>query len=548
MDLKQVNANRSQQKKKGEFDMSKYPVDKIRNFSIIAHVDHGKSTLADRFLEITGTISQNQKNAQVLDKLQVEKERGITVKAQTASLFYDYKGETYLLNLIDTPGHVDFNYEVSRSLAACQGVILLVDANQGVQAQTMANFYLAFDAGLTIIPVLNKIDLPNANPEEVKMQMNKLFDINSEDILKVSAKHGTGVEDLLQNIIEKIPPPSSSNPSGPLKALVFDSWYDHYKGAVANIAIRDGCIQKGEKITTSFTKKVYEVTEVGIQHPNETPVDILYSGQVGYIMANMKNVSEAQVGDTIFDPRHPVEPFKGFKPAKPMVYAGIFPSSQSEFPALQTAMKKLTLNDSSVSLSPDMSPALGAGWRVGFLGLLHMDVFNQRLEQEFDASVIVTTPNVPYKVKVFGSKMIKKYKGEEVTILNPCDMPPEENITEYFEPIVKATIILPDDYLTEVVRLCEDYIDEKRILMKVIFPLNEILIDFFDNLKALTSGYASFDYEDHGYQSSDLIKYGGDITRKAKLLRKQAVGKKKMREIGKIQVPKDAFVKVLKRT
>lgn len=609
-----------------KIDLLQFPAEKIRNFSIIAHVDHGKSTLADRLLEITGTISKNSKNEQFLDKLQVERERGITVKAQTASLFYDYNGETYLLNLIDTPGHVDFNYEVSRSLAACQGVVLLVDANQGIQAQTVANFFLAFDADLTILPVLNKIDLPGAQIEAVEKQMKNVFDMNPEDILKVSAKLGTGVEDVLQAVIDRIPPPDA-DVNKPFKSLVFDSRYDRYRGAVTNISVKDGVIKKGDKIVSAHTKKTFEVQDCGLLYPDETSTGILYAGQAGYMVAAMKTITDAWVGDTLYLEKSPVEPLPGFKPAKPMVFAGIYPMDQSEYSALKLAINKLTLNDSSVSVSHDQSPALGAGFRLGFLGLLHMDVFNQRLEQEFDASVIPTAPNVPYKVKIKGAKNIKMYGGEEITILNPCLLPARDIITEFYEPIVYGTIISPSEYLSDVTSLCmerrgnildQTYIDNTRIMFKAIFPLNEILIDFFDELKTITSGYASFDYEDHGYQESDLVLvkfalngkelddltmichvskaretgkrivsklkdsipkqlykvtlqafvgskivaredlgafkkdvtakcYGGDVTRKNKLLKRQAEGKKKMRMIGNISVPKDAFINVLKQ-
>ncbi|KAL5011724.1 hypothetical protein ScPMuIL_010275 [Solemya velum] len=612
--------------KKENIDLQRFPVENIRNFSIIAHVDHGKSTLADRLLEITNTISKNVRNLQVLDRLQVERERGITVKAQTASLFYNYNDEVYLLNLVDTPGHVDFNYEVSRSLSACQGVILLVDANQGVQAQTVANFYLAFESNLTILPVMNKIDLKVAKPDVVLKQLKNIFDIKPEDVLKVSAKNGTGVEELLRAVVEKIPPPPADL-AKPFRGLMFDSWYDQYKGAVANVAICDGVVRKGDKIQSCNTKKTYEVQELGIMHPTEVPTGVLFAGQVGYIIANMKNVNEAQVGDTLCHDGTSVEPLPGFKPARAMVFAGVYPSDHTEFSALRNALNRLTLNDSSVSVHVDHSPALGQGWRLGFLGLLHMDVFNQRLEQEYDASVIVTAPNVPYKARVFGAKNLKKYGGEEVTILNPCHLPDPHVVKEYLEPMVIGTILFPDQYLSSVMNLCMErrgeqvdqvYIDDTRLMFKVILPLSEIVVDFFDDLKSITSGFASFDYEDHGYQVADLVKvnillnsrdveeltlichrararvtskqvcsklketiprqlfkisiqaavgskfiaredipalkkdvlakcYGGDISRKMKLLKRQAEGKKRMRKIGNIDVPKDAFIKVLKR-
>ncbi|XP_065261544.1 translation factor GUF1, mitochondrial [Emys orbicularis] len=612
--------------KKEKLDMSIFPVENIRNFSIIAHVDHGKSTLADRLLEITGTIAKTDRNKQVLDKLQVERERGITVKAQTASLFYSYEGMNYLLNLIDTPGHVDFSYEVSRSLSACQGVILVVDANEGIQAQTMANFYLAFEAQLAIIPVINKIDLKNADPERVEKQIEKLFDISKDECIRISAKLGTNVEKVLQEVIETVPPPSV-NIRDPLKALVFDSTFDHYRGVIANIALFGGEVQKGHKIVSAHTRKTYEVNEVGILTPNEQPTHKLYAGQVGYLIAGMKEVTEAQIGDTLYLHKQPVEPLPGFKSAKPMVFAGMYPVDQSEYNNLKSAIEKLTLNDSSVTIHRDSSLALGAGWRLGFLGLLHLEVFNQRLEQEYNASVILTAPTVPYKAVLSSAKLIKEHGKEEITVINPAEFPDKSSVSEYLEPTVLGTIITPDEYIGKIITLCQTrravqkdmmYIDEHRVMLKYIFPLNEIVVDFYDALKSLSSGYASFDYEDAGYQAADLVKmdillngnsveelgtvvhkdkayavgkamcerlkdaiprqlfeiaiqaalgskviaretvkayrknvlakcYGGDITRKMKLLKRQAEGKKKMRKIGNVEVPKDAFISVLKR-
>lgn len=607
------------------FDLGDFPVEHIRNFSIIAHVDHGKSTLADRLLEITGTIPLGD-NKQVLDRLQVERERGITVKAQTASLVYEHKGTKYLLNLIDTPGHVDFHYEVSRSLAACDGVVLLVDANQGVQAQTVANFYLAFEQNLKIIPVLNKIDLKNAQPQVVIEQMQNLFDVEEDEVLKVSAKNGTGVKDVLSAVIERVPRPQCDRQQ-PLKAFVFDSWYDQFKGVVVHIAICNGIAKKGDKITFASSGKTYEITEIGIMHPTQVPSDVLYAGQVGYAMMNMRNTDEAKIGDTCFHENIKVEPLPGFKDATPMVFAGMFPTDQSEFPQMRSAIEKLTLNDRSVQVTVDNSPALGQGYRLGFLGLLHMDVFNQRLEQEFDASVIMTAPNVAYKMKIIGEKNIKHWGSDFITVLNPCLMPDPVIITEYHEPMVDGTIITPGDYIDSLTTLClnrrgllkdQSYIDDFRVMIRVLFPLSEILVDFFDELKSLTSGYASFDYEDAGYQQTELVKvnfclndkdveeltmichltrareiarkvclklkdtvprqqfmisvqgkvnqkviarenikayrkdvtakcYGGDISRKTKLLKRQAEGKKRLRKIGNIDVPKDAFVKILRK-
>ncbi|KAK2513667.1 Guf1 [Columba guinea] len=616
---------------KEKLDMSMYPVESIRNFSIIAHVDHGKSTLADRLLEITGTIAKTDCNKQVLDKLQVERERGITVKAQSASLFYNHEGVNYLLNLIDTPGHVDFSYEVSRSLSACQGVILVVDANEGIQAQTVANFYLAFEAQLTIIPVINKfvvlqIDLKNADPERVEKQIEKLFDISADECVRISAKQGTNVEKVLQKVIEKIPPPQC-NTADPLKALVFDSTFDHYRGVIANIALFGGEIQKGHKIVSAHTKKRYEVNEVGILTPSEQPTHKLYAGQVGYVIAGMKEVTEAQIGDTLFFYKQPVEPLPGFKSAKPMVFAGMYPVDQTEYNNLKSALERLTLNDSSVTVHRDSSLALGAGWRLGFLGLLHMEVFNQRLEQEYNMSVILTAPTVPYKAVLSSAKLIKEYGKEEITIINPAQFPDKLSVSEYLEPTVLGTIVTPHEYIGKIIALCQDrravqkdmlYMDEHRVMLKYLFPLNEIVVDFYDALKSLSSGYASFDYEDAGYQTADLIKmdillngnpveelatiihndkayatgkficerlkdaiprqlfeiaiqaaigkkiiaretlkayrknvvakcYGGDITRRMKLLKRQAEGKKLMRKIGNVEVPRDAFIRVLKR-
>ncbi|XP_063355682.1 translation factor Guf1, mitochondrial [Pelmatolapia mariae] len=616
----------STQSDKDAVDLSKFPVDRIRNFCIIAHIDHGKSTLADRLLEMTGAIAKTEKNKQVLDKLQVERERGITVKAQTASLFYNHEGQRYLLNLIDTPGHVDFSYEVSRSISACQGVLLIVDANQGIQAQTVANFYLAFEAQLTIIPVINKIDLKNADPERVESQIEKVFDIPREECIRISAKLGTNVDKVLQAVVNRIPPPIAST-EDPFKALVFDSNFDHYRGVVANIAVFGGRVKKGDKIVSAHLGKAYEVNELGLLRPDEHPTQKLFAGQVGYIIAGMKDVKEAQIGDTLHLQEQPVEALPGFKPAKAMVFAGMYPMDQSEYTGLRSAIERLTLNDSSVTVQRDSSLALGAGWRLGFLGLLHMEVFNQRLEQEYNASVIVTAPTVPYKAVLSSAKLIKEQGSEEITIVNPAQFPDRSVVSEYLEPMVLGTILTPDVYTGKIMTLCLNrravqknmvYIDDQRVMMKYLFPLNEIVVDFYDLLKSLSSGYASFDYENAGYQAADLIKmdillngrpveelttvvhreraystgkamcerlkdsiprqmfeiaiqaaigskviaretikayrknvlakcYGGDITRKMKLLKKQAEGKKKMRRIGNVEVPKDAFISVLKR-
>ncbi|XP_068181828.1 translation factor Guf1, mitochondrial [Antennarius striatus] len=611
---------------KETIELSKFPAERIRNFCIIAHIDHGKSTLADRLLEMTGAITKTDKNKQVLDTLQVERDRGITVKAQTASLLYSNQGKEYLLNLIDTPGHVDFSYEVSRSISACQGVLLVVDANRGVQAQTMANFYLAFEAELAIIPIINKIDLKNADPERVEAQIEKVFDISREECIRISAKFGTNVENILQAIVDRIPPPVASA-DDPFKALVFDSDFDHYRGVVANIAVLGGEVRKGDRIVSAHLGKMYQVSELGILRPDKHLTQKLLAGQVGYIITGMKDVKEAQIGDTLYLQDHPVDILPGFKPVKAMVFAGMYPMDQSEYQGLCSAIERLTLNDSSVIVQKDNSLALGAGWRLGFLGLLHMEVFNQRLQQEYNASVVVTAPTVPYKAILSSAKLIKEHGSEEVTIVNPAQFPERSVVSEYLEPMVLGTILSPDSYTGKIINLCLNrrgiekdvvYIDDHHVMMKYLFPLNEVIVDFYDLLKSLSSGYASFDYENAGYQAADLIKmdillngrpveelstvvhrerayskgkamceqlkdsiprqmfdiavqaaigskilaretikayrknvlakcYGGDITRKMKLLKKQAEGKKKMRLIGKVEVPVEAFISVLKR-
>lgn len=599
-------------------DLQKFTPDKIRNFSVIAHIDHGKSTLSDRLLEETGTVSQREKKAQFLDKLQVERERGITVKAQTASMFYEYNGETYLLNLIDTPGHVDFSYEVSRSLYACQGALLLVDAAQGVQAQTMANFYLAFDQNLTIIPVINKIDMPTANIERVTGELETLFDFKQNEIVLTSAKTGVGIKDVLNALVQKIPSPES-NLENPLKALLFDSWFDEYRGVICLIALKDGVLKKGDRITLAQAKTDYEILELGLMYPDLTPTQSLYAGQVGYIITGMKSVKEARVGDSIFHYKKPVTPFPGFKPAKPMVFAGIYPIDSTDFEPLTTAIEKLTLNDASVRVEKKTSAALGLGYRCGFLGLLHMDVFRQRLEQEYGINAIVTAPTVLYKVDLTN--------GEKIDVENPADFPAVNSIETIYEPAINATIIVPQQYMGAIIQLCEgrrgvqqdiSYLTEDRVILKYQLPLNEIATDFYDQLKSLSSGYASFDYDEAGYQPADLVKmdillngkavdalsvivhkerayymgkelverlkkviprqlfevviqaavgakiltrervaplrkdvtaklYGGDITRKRKLLEKQKEGKKKMKQVGNIEVPQEAFYTILKK-
>ncbi|HEV2916911.1 MAG TPA: translation elongation factor 4 [Candidatus Babeliales bacterium] len=600
-------------------DLAPFKPSQVRNFSIIAHIDHGKSTLSDRLLEYTGTISEREKKEQFLDKLQVERERGITVKANTASMFYTYKGQQYLLNLIDTPGHVDFSYEVSRSLYACQGALLLVDAAQGVQAQTMANFYLAFEQDLTIIPVLNKVDLPTADPERVIGELQNLFDFKPTEVIYASGKTGIGITDILARIIDAIPAPSGLQDAS-LKALLFDSWFDEFRGVICLIAIHNGILRKGDRISLAQSRVTYDILEIGLMHPELTPTAALYAGQVGYIITGMRTVREARVGDTIYHHKVPVEPFPGFKPAKPVVFAGIYPVDSEDFEQLAEAIEKLTLNDASVSVEKKSSAALGLGFRCGFLGLLHMDVFKQRLEQEYGLSVIATAPSVLFKIKL-------KHQADLVSIENPSDFPDAGNIEEIYEPVINATIIVPSEYLGGILTLCEDrrgvqqdmnFIDPKRVMLKYLLPLNEIATDFYDQLKSLSSGYASLDYEQAGYKPAKLVKmdillngspvdalslivhedkayyigrelaerlrkviprqlyeviiqaaigakviareriaplrkdvtakcYGGDITRKRKLLEKQKEGKKKMKQVGAVEVPQEAFLSILKK-
>jgi elongation factor 4 len=603
-----------------KFNLSQFSPKQIRNFSIIAHIDHGKSSLSDRLLETTGTLSAAKRHEQFLDKLQVEKERGITVKAQTASMFYEYKGQRYLLNLIDTPGHVDFSYEVSRSLYACQGAVLLVDASQGVEAQTIANFYLAFEHNLTIIPVINKIDLATADVPRVQQEMKNLFDFNPEEVIGASAKAGIGIHDILAAVIERIPHPVGKV-DAPLKALLFDSWFDEYKGVICLIALEDGKLKKGDTVALAQAQTEYEILELGLMYPDQTPTHELYAGQVGYIVAGMKTVKEARIGETIYHAGQPVKPFPGFKPAKPMVFAGIYPVDNSEFELLRTAIEKLTLNDASVTVEKKSSAALGLGFRCGFLGLLHMEVFKQRLEQEYNIQAIVTAPSVLYKVKM-------EHTGEVRNVENPAEFPDAGQIEEILEPVIKATIIVPKEYLGNILALCQDkrgtqlemnYLSEERLILKYLLPLNEVATDFYDKLKSLTSGYASFDYEEAGFAPAKLVKmdillngkavdalsvivhadrayyigrdlvsrlkevisrqlfevviqaavgskilaresisplrknvtakcYGGDISRKRKLLEKQKEGKKKMKQLGSVEVPHEAFLAILKKT
>ncbi|PNY09144.1 translation factor GUF1 chloroplastic-like, partial [Trifolium pratense] len=619
-------------KEKPIIDLSQYPPELVRNFSIIAHVDHGKSTLADRLLELTGTIKKGIGQPQYLDKLQVERERGITVKAQTATMFYKNiingddsrdgkESPNYLLNLIDTPGHVDFSYEVSRSLAACQGVLLVVDAAQGVQAQTVANFYLAFESNLSIIPVINKIDQPTADPDRVKAQLKSMFDLDTSDVLLTSAKTGKGLEHVLPAVIERIPPPPGKSDSS-LRMLLLDSYFDEYRGVICHVAVVDGALRKGDKISSAATGKSYEALDIGIMHPELTPTGILFTGQVGYVISGMRSTKEARIGDTIYHTRSTVDvvPLPGFKPAKHMVFSGLFPADGSDFEALNHAIEKLTCNDASVSVAKETSTALGLGFRCGFLGLLHMDVFHQRLEQEYGAHIISTVPTVPY---------IYEYSdGSKLEVQNPAALPsnPKQRVVACWEPTVIATIVMPSEYVGPVITLLSErrgeqleysFIDSQRVFMKYRLPLREVVIDFYNELKSITSGYASFDYEDSDYQQSDLVKldillngqpvdamstivhnsksyrvgrelvdklkkvidrqmfeisiqaaigskiiaretitamrknvlakcYGGDVSRKRKLLEKQKEGKKRMKRVGSVDVPQEAFHELLK--
>ncbi|KAI9593134.1 P-loop containing nucleoside triphosphate hydrolase protein [Syncephalis fuscata] len=586
----------------------------IRNFSIIAHIDHGKSTLADRLLEMTGTISTRSANKQVLDKLEVERERGITVKAQTASMIYEYNGKRYLINLIDTPGHVDFSYEVSRSLSACQGTLLLVDACQGIQAQTVANFYLAFSQDLKIIPIVNKIDLPAADPERIARQMESAFEIKANETLMVSAKTGINTDQILPAVIERITSPKADR-TKPLKALLFDSWYDKYVGVVCLMAIKDGQLTKGMQwlnLSTLLQYKLIGDRIVGLMYPEQISTNALYAGQVGYVVCSMKNAKEARIGDTFYRLKYPVEPLPGFEPAKSMVFAGVYPVDTDDFSLLEESITKLTLNDASVNVQKETSLALGQGWRIGFLGTLHLDVFRQRLEQEYAANVIITQPTVPYKV-------VDK-SGKETLIRTPADFPSPDvlphQMCELQEPMVLATLIFPAEYLGQMLELCGarrgeqkeyQYLDDNRVMIRYTLPLAEIVTDFYDELKSRSSGFASFDYEEVGYQVSDLVKmdvllngkpvdalatvlhrsqiqvvgrdwakrlksviqrqlfevaiqtavgnrviaretqYGGDVTRKMKLLNKQREGKKRMKRLGSVDLPQEAFYTLMNK-
>ncbi len=590
----------------------------IRNFCIIAHIDHGKSTLADRLIESTGTVSKRDMQSQILDSMDLERERGITIKLAPTRLVYECDGKEYILNLIDTPGHVDFTYEVSRSLAACEGAILLVDATQGVEAQTLANTYLALDNDLETIPVVNKIDLPSARVDEVKQEIEDVIGFDASDCPCVSAKEGINIDQVLKAVVKNIPAPQGDE-NKPLKCLIFDSHYDNFKGAICLIRVFDGKVKAGDKILMMQTGKVFDVTEVGIFVPNTKTVDQLSAGDVGYIAASIKTISDVKVGDTITSVERPTEKvLEGYKEVQPVVYCGIFPIDGAKYYELKDSLEKLKLNDASLQFAPEVSSALGYGFRCGFLGLLHLEIITERLEREFNLDIITTAPSVSYNVY--------KTNGEMLEISNPSNLPPSVEIDRIEEPIVKVNIFTPPEYVGNIMDLCQDkrgiykdmqYIDKKRVELKYTLPLGEIIYDFFDSLKSRTKGYASFDYEICGFEPAELVRvdlllngercdalslivhkdkaynrgrelaerlkkiiprqmfevpiqacignkiiaretisamrkdvlakcYGGDITRKRKLLEKQKEGKKKMRKIGSVEIPSEAFMSILK--
>ena len=594
--------------------------DKIRNFSIIAHIDHGKSTLADRMLELTGVLSKREMEEQVLDNMDIERERGITIKAQAVRMLYKAKdGETYELNLIDTPGHVDFNYEVSKSLAACEGAILVVDASQGVEAQTLANTYLALENDLEILPVINKVDLPNARPDEIAKEIEDVIGLEAMDAPRISAKSGLNIEAVLEEVVNKVPAPTGDS-AKPLKALIFDSFYDNYKGAISYVRLIEGSVKAGDTILMMSTGKTFVVTEVGYFRPgNYIPAPELKAGQVGYIAASVKNVSDTRVGDTITNADNKTDsPLPGYKKAVSMVFCGVYPVDGADYENLKVALEKLQLNDAALLFEPETSIALGFGFRCGFLGLLHLEIIQERLEREYNLNLITTAPSVIYKVK--------KTDGEEIMVSNPTNLPSPQEIDYMEEPIVRASIMLPKEFVGNIMDLCQDrrgtyinmqYIDDNRVTLIYELPLNEIIYDFFDALKSRTKGYASFDYELIGYRQSKLVKldillksevvdalsfivheekayirgrkiaeklkeviprqlfevpiqaavggkiiaretisamrkdvlakcYGGDISRKRKLLEKQKEGKKRMRQVGSVEIPQEAFMSILK--
>ena len=594
-------------------------LDHIRNFSIIAHIDHGKSTLADRLLEFTGAVSEREKTDQILDSMDLERERGITIKASPVCLRYLAKdGKEYKLNLIDTPGHVDFTYEVSRSLGACEGALLVVDAAQGVEAQTVANVHMALDHNLEVLPVINKIDLPSADPERVRKDIEDIIGIDASCAILASAKEGIGTQEILEGIISHFPPPKG-DPDAPLRALIIDSWFDPYHGAVVMMRIFDGTIRKGTKIRMMSSGRVFEVTRVGINAPGPVEVAEMKAGEVGFLMAGIKEVKETRIGDTITaDERPASEPLAGFKPMKPMVFSGLYPTDATEYQGLRDALEKLQLNDSSFTFEPETSQALGFGFRCGFLGLLHMDIVRERLEREFALRLITTAATVVYRVITT--------TGQTLLIDNPVKLPPESDIEQIEEPVIQATIHLPQEFLGGVLGICEEkrgsqkeirYLGPKRVMLVYELPLNEIVVDFYDRLKSVSRGYASMDYEIAGYRPAELVKldvringdvvdamsmivhrdkayyrgrelvqrmrqliprqlfevviqaaigsriiaresvkplrknvtakcYGGDITRKRKLLERQKEGKKRMKQVGKVEIPQEAFLAALK--
>ncbi|HEX8927758.1 MAG TPA: translation elongation factor 4 [Actinomycetota bacterium] len=589
----------------------------LRNFCIIAHIDHGKSTLADRLLDLTHAVSERQMRAQYLDKMDLERERGITIKAQAVRLAHSIDGVDYVLNLIDTPGHVDFTYEVSRAMAACEGAVLLVDAAQGIEAQTLANLYLALEANLTIIPVINKIDLPAAQPERVAREIEQVVGIPADEMLRVSAKTGEGVPALLEAIVRRVPPPAG-DPDGPTRALIFDSLYDSYRGVIAYVRMVDGRVRKGDRVRMLAAAGLSEAEEVGVFAPEAVATQELASGEVGYLIPGLKNVAQAKVGDTVTLAGQSVEPLPGYREPRPMVYAGLYPIDGDDFPDLRDALDRLRLNDAALLYEPESSAALGFGFRCGFLGLLHMEIVRERLEREFNLELITTAPNVAYRVT--------QTNGETITVSNPSELPEPGSIERIEEPYVDAMILCPADHIGAVMELCQsrrgmlktmEYLSEERVELRYELPLAEIIFDFFDQLKSRTRGYASLDYEPSGYRPADLVRvdvllqgepidafsaivhkdkaysygramatklkrliprqlyevpiqaaigsrviaretitprrkdvlakcYGGDITRKRKLLERQKEGKKRMKQIGRVEVPQEAFVAALR--
>ena len=599
--------------------MTDVPVSKIRNFSIIAHIDHGKSTLADRLLQETGTVADRDMKAQFLDNMDLERERGITIKLQAARMNYTAKdGEAYVLNLIDTPGHVDFSYEVSRSLIACEGALLVVDASQGVEAQTLANVYLALEHNLEIIPVLNKIDLPGADPDRVKREIEEIIGLDCSGAIEASAKMGIGISEILESIVHLVPPPEDKTEE-PLRALIFDSYYDSYRGVIVYFRIMDGVLRKGDKVLLMASGKQYDIDELGVLSPNQRPLDSLHAGEVGYLAASIKAVADARVGDTITLASAPApEALPGYVEAKPMVFCGLFPTDSDQYPELRDALDKLKLSDAALNYEPEVSSAMGFGFRCGFLGLLHMEIVQERLEREYDLDLITTAPSVVYKVVLLD--------GSELLIDNPSKMPPPQERDHLEEPYVKLDIITPENYVGALMELCQNrrgtfkdmrYLTEERTTLIYEMPLAEVVTDFFDQMKSRTKGYASMEYQFMGYRTDDLVRmdilingdrvdplanivhrdkayyvgkalveklkeliprhqfkiplqatigsrviasehipalrkdvlakcYGGDISRKKKLLQKQAKGKKRMKSIGTVDVPQDAFMAVLK--